>query len=50
MSPYQPKILTCPDPENCDEWHNDEDSHPGETHHYGCECDDCMAYYQRVLK
>ncbi|MHC4372424.1 MAG: hypothetical protein ACYSW8_32885, partial [Planctomycetota bacterium] len=34
-----PKERTCPDPENCQELHNETE------HHYGCECGDCMYEY-----
>ncbi len=31
----------CPDPENCQEMHNE--AEPGEEeHHYGCECGWCQ--------
>lgn len=50
---YFPIVLTCNDPENCSEehneiagWENDNDR----MHHYGCECTDCMLYYYLKLK
>jgi hypothetical protein len=43
--------LLCGDPLNCDEEHNEIDLSSGELpHHYGCGCDECMAYYQHYLK
>jgi hypothetical protein len=43
---WVPKYLPCPDPEGCDELHNEcsEGCADGE-HHYGCECRCCMHYY-----
>lgn len=40
---WEPKIIECPDPENCEELHNE--GPEAEHHHYGCECNDCMRYY-----
>ena len=36
---WRPTIIECPDPESCDEFHNET------GHHYSCECDDCMFEY-----
>jgi hypothetical protein len=36
---YVPEFKPCPDPEECEEMHNES------THHYGCECRDCMQEY-----
>ena len=30
--------LICPDPESCQEFHNEADPATNEEHHYGCEC------------
>lgn len=40
--PY-PHIIECPNPETCNELHN-EDIGQGE-HHYGCECERCVYIY-----
>ena len=34
--------LICPDPENCQEQHNEADPATSEEHHYGCECGWCL--------
>ena len=34
--------LICPDPENCQEHHNEADPASDEEHHYGCECGWCQ--------
>jgi len=48
MNPY-PNVIPCPDPETCDELHNDELPN-GEIHHYGCECEDCVEFYRRLKR
>ena len=40
---FRPKILECPNPEDCEELHNE--GPVAEHHHYGCECQDCMRHY-----
>ncbi len=36
----KPKI--CPDPENCQKFHNEPDPATDELHHYECECGWCQ--------
>lgn len=55
---WTPKIIECPNPENCDELHNEAWSLGGEdgigadcsNHHSDCECQDCMTYAYLFLK
>lgn len=45
---WKPIILKCPDPENCEELHNELPlwmEQEGIAHHYGCECNECMRFY-----
>ncbi len=37
--------LVCKDPENCEEFHNEEEPGTNESHHYGCECSWCIQCY-----
>ncbi len=42
---YKPEYKLCPDPEHCDELHNEVFDSDDTPHHYGCECDGCMRFY-----
>ena len=46
----EPMCYLCPDPEGCDDEHNENTLDWEQPHHYGCPCDDCMLYCQRYLK
>jgi hypothetical protein len=43
-----PEYKLCPyeDPADCP----DERDHNPNDHHYGCECDNCMAFYQSLKR